>query len=329
MDLATTYLGFELPHPLIPGASPMADNLDTVRRLEDAGAPMIVMRSLFEEQLVAEELATVRATENPAESYAEALGYLPRPPRFVLGPDEYLEQIRRLKEAVAVPIISSLNGVTLGGWLSYARLIQQAGADGLELNIYDLGTDLDESGAHLEQRGLDVVRAVKQSVSIPVAVKISPFYSSIANFAKKLDEIGVAGLVLFNRFYQPDIDIQQLELIRVNLSSSNELLLRLRWLAILSGRINADLAATGGVHTFEDAIKAVMAGANAVQMVSALLSRGPAYLTQVRNGIAHWLEEQGYESLRQMRGNMSLLRCDNPRAYERSNYMRILQSWEV
>jgi dihydroorotate dehydrogenase (fumarate) len=327
MDLSTTYLGFKLPHPLIPGASPLADQLDTVRHLEDAGAPMVVMRSLFQEQILAEELATVRATEYAAESYAEAQTYLPRPPDFVLGPDEYLEQLRRLKQAVGIPIIGSLNGTTEGGWLSYARLIQQAGADGLELNVYDLGTDLEETGTQIEERALNVVRAVKESVSIPVAVKLSPFFSSIANFAKNLDQCGVGGIVLFNRFYQPDIDIERLEVTRVNLSRPDELLLRLRWLAILSGRIHADLAATGGIHSAEDAIKAVMAGAHAVQMVSALLARGPAHLTQVRDNMALWLEQQGYESLQQMRGNMSLLRCDNPKVYERCNYMRILQGW--
>ncbi len=328
MDLSTTYMGFELPHPLIPGASPLVDNLDTVRRLEDAGAPMIVMHSLFEEQIVGEQLAVVRSLEAGDESYPEALTYLPRPHDFVLGPDEYLEQIARIKSAVAVPVIASLNGVSAGGWLDYARLIEQAGADGLELNLYELATDLDEPAEQIEGRALQAARTVKESVSIPVAVKLSPFYSSLAHFCKELDELGVAGLVLFNRFYQPDIDVEQLEVVRVNLSSSSELLLRLRWLAILSGRIKASLAATGGVHTAIDAIKAVMAGAHGVQMVSALLQHGPAYLKKVREDMTCWMEEHEYESLRQMQGSMSLLRCSNPRAYERANYVKILQSWQ-
>jgi dihydroorotate dehydrogenase (fumarate) len=328
MDLSTTYMGFRLPHPIIPGASPFSDNLDLVRRLEDAGAPMIVMHSLFEEQIVAEEVAVVRSLEHGDEAFAEAQTYLPRPADFRLGPDEYLDQVARIKAAVAVPVIGSLNGTTPGGWISYARLIQQAGADGLELNIYELATDLDESGVEIELRAVEVARAVKESVSIPVAVKLSPFYSSIANMAKRLDDFGVDALLLFNRFYQPDIDVDQLEVVRVNFSSPAELLLRLRWLAVLSGRIDASLAATGGVLTAVDVIKAVMAGAHAVQMVSALLQRGPEYLREVREALASWMQEHEYDSLLQMRGSMSLSRCPNPRAYERANYMKILQSWQ-
>jgi dihydroorotate dehydrogenase (fumarate) len=328
MDLSTTYMGFDLPHPLIPGASPLVDDLDTVRRLEDAGAPTIVMHSLFEEQIVGEQLAVARSMESGDESYAEALTYLPQPPEFALGPDEYLGQIARIKSLVSVPVIGSLNGVSEGGWLAYAKLIEQAGADGLELNIYELATDLDEPGEQIERRALQVVKAVKQSVSIPVAVKISPFYSAIAHFCKQLDELGADALVLFNRFYQPDIDVEQLDVLRVNLSSSAELLLRLRWLAILSGRIKASLAATGGVHTAIDAIKAVMAGAHGVQMVSALLEHGPTHLSKVRADINRWMEEHEYQSLRQMQGNMGLLRCSNPKSYERANYLKMLQSWQ-
>ncbi len=329
MDLSTTYLGFELPHPLFPGASPLVDNLDTVRRLEDYGAPLIVMHSLFEEQLVQEQVATSRFLDDPQYSFAEALSYLPEANDFNLGPEEYLDHIRKLKETVGVPVLGSLNGTTEGGWLEYAKLIEQAGADGLELNLYDLAVDLDEEGETIEKRNLSVVKTVKEAVSIPVAVKLSPFYSSIANFAKKLDDLGVDGLVLFNRFYQPDIDIEQLELLRVNLSSPAELLLRLRWLAVLSGRVKTSLAVTGGVHSFFDAIKAVMAGAHGVQMVSCLLAKGPTYLEQMRRGLSDWLEQHEYESLRQMQGSMSLLRCEDPRAYERANYVKILQSWQV
>ncbi len=328
MDLATTYMGFELPHPFVVGASPLADSLDTARRLEDAGAALIVMSSLFEEQIVREEMATVRAIDAAEGSFPEAVTMFARPPDFRLGPDEYLDQVRRLKKAVAVPVLGSLNGTSEGGWLVYARLIEQAGADGLELNLYDLATDFDETGEQIEHRALRVVRAVRQAVRIPVAVKLSPFYTATAHFARALDQTGVAALVLFNRFYQPDIDVEQLEVARVvNLSTPGELLLRLRWLAILSGRVRASLAATGGVHTAADAVKALMAGAHAVQMVSALLVRGPAYLKEVRADLARWLEEHEYGSLRELQGSMNLLRCDNPRAYERANYIKILQSW--
>jgi dihydroorotate dehydrogenase (fumarate) len=327
MDLSTTYMGFSLPHPLVPGASPMVDNLETVKRLEDAGAPLIVMHSLFEEQIVNEELYYTRVLEHGDFSTPEAMSYFPRPTDFVLGTDEYLEQIARIKMIVSVPVIASLNGTTEGGWLAYAELIEQAGADGLELNIYDMGTNPAETGEQIEARALSVIRAVRDSVKIPLAVKLSPFYSSIANFVARVDEIGVQAFVLFNRFYQPDIDLENLEAIRVNLSGPEELPLRLRWLALLYGKLRASLAATGGVHSATDAIKAVMAGADALQMVSALLKRGPAYLEEVRRNMARWLEEHDYESLRQMRGSMSLARCPNPKAYERANYVRMLQSW--
>lgn len=329
MNLATSYMGFELPHPLVPGAGPFVDSLDTVRRLEDAGAPMIVMHSLFEEQIAREEVNVTRSIETPKDSYAEALSYFPEPEDFVLGPEDYLEQIRKIKAAVAVPVIGSLNGTTEGGWLRYARLIEQAGADGLELNLYELALDLGETGSEVERRGLEVVRAVKGSVKIPVAVKLSPFYSSIGNFARRLDEMGADALVLFNRFYQPDIDVEEQELLRVNLSSPAELLLRVRWIGALSGRIRASLAATGGVHTAIDVVKAVMAGAHAAQMVSALLQHGPAYLRKVRDDLARWLEEHEFESLRQMQGSMNLLRCRDPGAYQRANYIRLLQSWDA
>ncbi len=329
MNLATSYMGFELPHPLVPGAGPFVDSLDTVRRLEDAGAPLIVMHSLFEEQVAREEVNVTRSIETPKDSYAEALSYFPEPEDFVLGPEDYLEQIRKIKAAVAVPVIGSLNGTTEGGWLRYARLIEQAGADGLELNLYELALDLGETGAEVERRGLEVVRAVKGSVKIPVAVKLSPFYSSIGNFARRLDEAGADALVLFNRFYQPDIDVEEQELLRVNLSSPTELLLRVRWIGALSGRIRTSLAATGGVHTAIDVVKAVMAGAHATQMVSALLQHGPDYLRQVRDDLARWLEEHEFESLRQMQGSMNLLRCQDPGAYQRANYIRLLQSWDA
>jgi dihydroorotate dehydrogenase (fumarate) len=329
MNLSTTYMGFELAHPLVPGASPMVDDLDLVRRLEDAGAPMIVMHSLFEEQIVAEEVAVTRAIENGEESYAEALSYLPKPEHFELGPAEYLEQVRKIKNVVSVPVIGSINGVTDGGWLEYARLIQEAGADGLELNLFQIESEPRESSDAIERRQLSIVRAVKQSVQIPLAVKLSPFYSSIAHFASQLDQIGIEALVLFNRFYEPDIDVEQLEVVPVNLlSNPSELLLRLRWLGILSGRVKASLAATGGVHSAAEAVKAIMVGAQAVQMVSALLTRGPQHLKDVRDELAEWLDQHGYESLRQMQGSMSQARCSNGKAFERGHYVRILQSWQ-
>jgi len=329
MDLSTNYMGFELPHPFMPGASPLADSLDTVRQLEDAGAAAIVLRSLFEEQLIQEGLATHESIEKPAESFAEALSYLPSNEEFVLGPDEYLEQLRRIKEAVSVPVIASLNGATPGGWLEYAKQMQAAGADALELNVYFLATDPAQTGEKLVQRTVEMVAAVKKAVSVPVAVKLSPYYTSLANVAKRLDDAGVDGVVLFNRFYQPDIDVEELEVERsLSLSSSGALLLRLRWLAILSGRVQASLAVTGGVHTALDAVKAIMCGAQAVQMVSALLAEGPAQLASVREQVAQWLEEHEYTSLKQMQGSMSLLKCPNPSAFERANYMQILQSWQ-
>jgi dihydroorotate dehydrogenase (fumarate) len=329
MNLSTSYMGFELAHPLVPGASPMVDDLDLVRRLEDAGAPMIVMHSLFEEQIVAEEVAVTRAIEMGEESYAEALSYLPKPEHFELGPAEYLEQVKKVKDAVSVPVIGSINGVTEGGWLEYARLIQEAGADGLELNLFQIQSELRESGAAIERRQLSIVRAVKDSVQIPIAVKLSPFYSSVAHFANQLDQIGIEALVLFNRFYEPDIDVEHLEVIPVNLlSTPSELLLRLRWIGILSGRIKASLATTGGVHSATEAVKAIMVGAQAVQMVSALLKRGPQHLKNVRDELAEWLDGHGYESLRQMQGSMSQSRCSNGKAFERGNYVRILQSWQ-
>jgi dihydroorotate dehydrogenase (fumarate) len=329
MNLATTYMGFQLPHPLIPGASPLSDDLDAVRRLEDAGAPLIVMHSLFEEQIVREEIALTRSVETPKDCYAEALTYFPEPDEFELGPDEYLEQVRRVKSAVAVPVIGSLNGVSSGGWIRYAKLIEQAGADGLEINLYEVAADLDESGERVEKQLIDVVFSVRKAVSIPLAVKLSPFYSSLGNFIRQIDNSGVDGFVLFNRFYQPDLDIENLDLLRVvGLSNSSELLLRLRWLAILFGRVTAPMAASGGVHTAIDAIKAIMAGASACQMVSVLLRRGPAYLKVMLDELVRWLEDHEYESLAQMQGSLSLQRVPNPSAYERANYAKILQTWE-
>ncbi len=328
MDLSTTYLGLQLPHPLIVGSSPMVDDLDLVRRLEDAGAAAIVMHSLFEEQIEAERVAAEHSLDADEESFAEALVAFPGLDRFHLGPEEYLEQIQRIKSAVKIPLIGSLNGMSPGGWLNLAALIEQAGADALELNVYYLATDPEESGDAIETHTLEMVRAVKRVTNIPVAVKLSPFYSALANFAARLDRAGADGLVLFNRFYQPNLDVEELTIQRrLVLSDSSELPLRLRWLAILSENLDAALAASGGIHTALDAIKAVMAGAHAVQMVSALLEQGPEHLVRVRRGLDSWLEDHDYESLTQLRGRLNLRNCPDPMAYERANYLEILQGW--
>ena len=328
MDLRTQYLGLDLPHPFMPGASPMVDDLDTVKRLEDAGAAAIVMHSLFEEQIEREHARTVQDVESNVNAFAEASSFFPQASEFRLGPHEYLEQLRRIKAAVSLPVIASLNGVTATGWLEYARLIEEAGANALELNVYYVATDPSESAEAVEQRTVDIVLAVRRHVKIPVAVKLSPFHSSLANFATKLEGAGAQALVLFNRFYQPDIDVETLEVVpQLKLSDPSELLLRLRWLAILSGRSKLQLACSGGVHSGQDALRSLAAGAHAVQLVSSLLRHGPAHLTMVREGVELWLEQHEYESLAQLRGSMNLARCPDPAMFERGNYMRILQSW--
>jgi dihydroorotate dehydrogenase (fumarate) len=328
MDLSTQYLGMPLPHPLVAGASPLSDDLDGVRRLEDAGAAAIVLRSLFEEQITREQMAEHMNLDFPGESFAEAISYFPSPNAFALGPVQYLEHLRRAKEAVHIPIVASLNGATPGGWIEYARLMAEAGADALELNLYRIATDPDTTSADIERQAVDTVRAVKQSVTIPVAVKLSSFYTTLAHLARELDGAGADGLVLFNRFYQPDIDPEELAAIRtLHLSDSSDLRLRLHWMAILSGRVRASLAVSGGVHTALDVIKATMAGAHVTQMVSALLMHGPTHLQRVLDGIAAWMTEHEWDSLAEMRGNMSLLKVPDPDAYERANYMLMLQGW--
>ena len=330
MQLATTYLGLPLKNPVMPGASPLVDKLDHVRRLEDAGAAAIVMHSLFEEQITNDQIAEFAHTENPAESFSEAVSYFPRMEDYALGPDRYLEQISLIKESVEIPVIASLNGISLGGWIDYAKSIQEAGADALELNVYYIATDPDESGIAVEARTLDILQAVKETITIPIAVKLSPFFSSPGHFCKQLDALGAAGVILFNRFYQPDIDIEELEAShRLDLSNSTELRLRLRWAAILHGHLKADIAVSGGVHTVEDVIKAIMCGASAVQVVSSLLKYGPSHIGSLISGLYQWMEEHGYESVDQMRGSMSLSRCPDPSVFERANYLRVLQLWKV
>jgi dihydroorotate dehydrogenase (fumarate) len=326
MDLSTPYLGLKLRHPFMPGASPLADDLDTVKRLEDAGAAAIVLRSLFEEQIVREEVDTFLHTNVHGESFAEALYYFPRSERFVLGPEEYLEHLGRVKAAVSLPVIASLNGTSDGGWLRYARLIEQAGADALELNVYSLSSDFEGTAQALEDRVVEMVRSVRRGVRIPVAVKLSPFYTSLAHLCRRLDEAGANGLVLFNRLLQPDIEPEDLVVARhVHLSSRAELPLRLRWLALLSGRVRPSLAVTGGVHDVRDAVKALMAGAHAVQLVSSLIQRGPGHLRRLRSELEAWMADHEYGSLDQLRGCMNFTSCPDPEVYERANYMLMLQ----
>ena len=334
MNLATTYMGLELASPLIAGASPVTHDPDMGRRLEAHGAAAIVMPSLFEEQITAEEQALHHHTTVHAESFAEALSYFP-PLEAVSGPypdlssaHHYLDRLARLKRAVSVPVIGSLNGATPGGWTDYARRIQEAGADGLELNLYYLAADPEEPGAAVEQRYLDVLAAVRAAVTIPVAVKLSPFFSAPVHMARRLSQAGADALVLFNRFYQPDIDIDALDVEpALALSDPSELRLRLRWLAALFGHVSCPMAATGGVHSGRDALKALMAGASAVQTTSALLQHGPAHIERIRDELVTWMQENEYESVQQMIGSMSLARCPDPAAFERANYMRVLQSW--
>ncbi len=331
MDLSTTYLGLALPHPIIVGASPLCDDLDAVRRLEDAGAAALVMHSVFEEQIEYEHEHSLHHLGSHLDAFSEASSFLPRTGELAMMPHQYLEQLRRLRAAVKMPIIASLNGVSTGGWLSFARLLEEAGAQALELNPYYVASDPSEDALAVERRTLDIVREVKRAVSIPVAVKLSPFYSALSHLALELDQAGVDGLVLFNRFFQPDLDIVELE-VRPDhhLSDPSELLLRLRWLAILSAqRPRLAFAATGGVHSALEVVKAVMTGAHAVQMVSAVLRRGPAHVTAVRDELARRLEELGYSSLQEMRGCMNLARCPDTSAYERGNYLRMLASWRA
>lgn len=328
MDLSTKYLGMALPHPLVAGASPLSDDLDGVKRLEDAGAAAIVLRSLFEEQITREQMSEFENLERHGNSFVEAASYFPTPDAFALGPFEYLHHLRRVKEAVSIPVMASLNGATPGGWIEYARLMAEAGADALELNLYRIATNSETTSADIERQAVETVQAVKKAVTIPVAVKLSPFYTAFAHLAREVDQAGADGLVFFNRFYQPDIDPEELTATRtLHLSDSSELRLRLHWVAILSGRVRASLAVTGGVHTAVDIVKATMAGAHVTQMVSALLMHGPGHLRTVLNDLAAWLQEHEWSSLAEMRGNMSFFKVPDPDAYERANYMLMLRGW--
>jgi dihydroorotate dehydrogenase (fumarate) len=325
MDLSTTYLGKRLPHPLVVGAGPLGDDLDTVKALEDAGAAMLVLRSLYEEEIVAEQMDTFFFLESHNDSFSEA-GSFETESEVSLGPDEYLEHLRRVKDTVGIPVIASLNGVTAGGWTSYAKLLEDAGADGLELHLYHAASDMTMSAADVERQAIETLQAVKRSVKLPVAVKVAPLLTAFAHFARQLDTAGADGLVLFTRFHRADIDIEELEIVRsLPLSDSSDLSLRLRGTAALAGRVKASLAITGGIHTGTDVIKATMAGAHATQMVSALLRHGPGHLRTVRREIEAWMEEHEWASLNEMRGNMSLERIPDPASYERANFRLALR----
>jgi len=326
MDLSTNYLGIQLPHPLVVGSGPLADDLDIVKRLEDAGAAAIVLRSLYEEEITGEQIENFLHSETYDDSSAEAGSYFPSPDS-ALGPEEYLEHLQRVKCAVRIPVIASLNGTTPGKWLSYARLLEQGGADAIELNIYHAASDSTTSAADVEGLALDIVRQVKQGIRIPIAVKLTPLLTAFAHFALQLDAAGVDGLVLFTRFHDVDIDVEALEIVRsVKPSDFSDLQLRLRGTAALAGRVRASLAITGGVHTALDVIKATMVGADVTQMVSALIHNGPGHLRTVRKELEAWLEKNEWNSLREMRGNMSLQRVPNPGLYERENFRTMLKS---
>jgi dihydroorotate dehydrogenase (fumarate) len=329
MDLSTTYLGMTLPHPLIAGSSPLSDDLDTVKELEDGGASAIVLGSLFEEQIVAEAIADELHHDAEDDSSAEASSYYPNVENVRFGADEYLNHLRRVKEAVRIPVIASLNGASPLGWVTYARLMEQGGADALELNIVHTPLDWRRSGAEIEAETLATVGEVKRALQIPVAVKLSPFLTSFGHFAVELDRTGVEGLVLFNRFYDADIDTEELEIRRsLHLSTSAELAMRLRGVAAVAPFVRASLAISGGVHTGLDVVKSTMVGAHVTQLVSALLKNGPGHLLTVRREVEQWLVEHEWDSLAEMRGNMSVDKIPNPHEYVRGNYMRLLESWQ-
>jgi dihydroorotate dehydrogenase (fumarate) len=328
MDLTTTYMGMALKNPIVPSASPLSESLENIRRMEDAGAAAVVMYSLFEEQITLESQQLDHYLSYGVESFAEALSYFPDMETYKVGPDDYLNRVRRAKQAVDIPVIGSLNGVSTGGWIEYARQIEEAGADGLELNVYYIPTDLGMTSAEVEQLYLDILRDVKKTVSIPVAMKLSPYFSATANMARRLAEAGADALVLFNRFYQPDFDLENLEVVpRVVLSNAHELLLPMRWVAILYGRVPVDLAITSGVHTLEEVLKGMMAGAKVTMMASELLQNGIQRISQILEGMVQWMEEYEYESVTQMQGSMSQQNVAESAAFERANYMKVLAYW--
>ena len=327
-DLRTHYLGLELKHPIVASASPLSHTLEGICRLEEAGAAAVVMYSLFEEQIEQESQALHHYLDYGSLSFAEALDYVPQPQQFNLGSEQYLELIRKAKASIQIPLIGSLNGVSSGGWIRYAKLIEQAGADALELNLYHLPTDAGMSGLEVEEIYLDVVGQVSSSLSIPIAVKVGPYFSNFSNMAQRLVQAGASGLVLFNRFYQPDFDLDQLEVTpNLVLSRADELRLPLTWVAILYGRVKADFAITSGVHSHTEVLKSMMAGANVAMMASELLKQGVGRIETILSDLQNWMQEHQYQSIRQMQGSMSQQNVANPDAFERGNYMRVLQSW--
>jgi dihydroorotate dehydrogenase (fumarate) len=331
MDLTTTYLGLELKNPLVASASPLSKKLDVARRMEDAGLSAIVMYSLFEEQIVHESRELFYYINRTNNAFVEAqMGYFPDLGDYNTGPEGYLEEIASLKRAVNIPVIGSLNGVSTGGWVEYATKIEQAGADALELNIYYMPTSFDMVSSEVEDSYVELVKDIREKVTIPIAVKLSPYFTALPGFAKRLVEAGASGLVLFNRFYQPDFDLQELQVVpNLTLSTSLELRKPLHWIAILYGRVNADLAATSGIHTAEDVFKAMMAGAKVGMMTSALLKYGVSHAGKLLADMRDWMEEYEYESIRQMQGSMSQKAVENPDAFERANYMKVLNSFDL
>ncbi len=330
INLSTKYLGLKLKSPLVASSSPLCKDLTTLRKLEDAGAAAVVLESLFEEQIMIESNDLDRNLWQSADVSAEAQGYYPNFDSYNLGPEKYLEHISQAKKALGIPVIASLNGVSKGGWIDYAKQMAQAGADALELNVYFVPTDIKQSANDIENMYFDLVEAVTASVKIPVAVKIGPFFSSMGNMALKLEKAGADGLVMFNRFYQPDFDLEALDVVpNLVLSRSNELKLRLHWVAILFGKIKADMAITGGVHTVEDVLKSMAAGAKVAMLTSALLEQGIGHLTILESGVREWLEEHEYNSIEQMQGSLSQKNVAHPAAFERANYVKVLNSYAL
>lgn len=328
VDLRTRYLGLELAHPIVASASPLTGSVDSLKRLQAAGVAAVVLPSLFEEQIEHEEMATHNLMLSGAELSPEASGFFPEMQNYVTGSERYLKLIADAKKALSVPVIASLNGYTPGGWTSIARQFQDAGADAIELNVYFLAASIDDTSAVVEQRYVDLIGSVTRHVSIPVAVKVAPFFSAMANMAARLTQAGASGLVLFNRFLQPDIALEELEVApHLVLSTSDELRLALRWIAILRGRVDASLAATGGAHTRDDVLKLLLAGADCVMLASSLLTRGPGHVGALVHGVQSWMVEHDYRSVAQMKGSLSQQSCPDPDAFERANYMKALKSY--
>jgi len=329
MNINTTYLGMTLRSPLVASASPLSENVDNIRHMEDAGAGAVVLFSLFEEQIRQERETLYHHLSYGADTFAEALTHFPEPETYHAGPDQYLELIRKAKQAVDIPIIASLNGSSIGGWTKFAHNMQEAGADALELNVYYIPTDPGLTGTQVEQTYIDILKSVKQAITIPVAIKLSPYFSNMANMAKQLDDAGADALVLFNRFYQPDIDLETLEVRpKVILSTPQAMRLPLTWIGILYKRIQADLAATSGIHFGEDAVKMILAGANVTMMASVLLKKGIDHLRLVEKELRWWMELREIESVEQMRGSVSQIHTEDPAAFERTQYMRALTTYK-